>query len=131
MKSSRLAVGITLLGAAVACTDNRAPLAPPQFARTALTSSLTDQAALGKLIFFDENLSLNSNQSCASCHAPEAGWTGALSSTNAHGAVYEGSVPGAFGARKPPSSAYATQSPILHLSGAKKHAVFTGGMFWD
>ena len=131
MKSSRLAVGITLLGAAVACTDNRAPLAPPQFARTALTSSLTDQAALGKQIFFDQGLSANQNQSCATCHAPEAGWTGGLSSTNANGAVYEGSVQGLFGNRKPPSSAYATQSPILSLSVGKKDALFIGGMFWD
>jgi cytochrome c peroxidase len=45
--------------------------------------------------------------------------------------VYEGSIPGAFGARKPPSSAYATQSPIFSLSGPKKHALFVGGMFWD
>ncbi|HMA42286.1 MAG TPA: cytochrome c peroxidase, partial [Gemmatimonadales bacterium] len=132
MKTSRLAIGIALLGAAVACIDNRVPVSPPQANLVEGSPSITaDLAALGKLIFFDENLSLNSNQSCASCHAPEAGWTGALSSTNAHGAVYEGSVPGAFGARKPPSSAYATQSPILHLSGVKKHAVFTGGMFWD
>ena len=131
MKSSRLAVGITLLGAAVACTDNRAPLAPPQFARTALTSSSTDQAALGKQIFFDQTLSANQNQSCASCHAPEAGWTGAQSAVNAHGAVYEGSVTGLFGNRKPPSSAYATQSPVFGLQTEKGGALFVGGMFWD
>ena len=133
MKSSRLAIGITLLGAVVACIDNRVPVSPPQanLIGSALPSNTADLAPLGKSIFFDQNLSLNDNQSCASCHAPEAGWTGALSSTNAHGAVYEGSIPGAFGARKPPSSAYATQSPIFHLSGVGKHAVFTGGMFWD
>lgn len=28
-------------------------------------------AALGRAIFFDDNLSLNRNQSCASCHAAE------------------------------------------------------------
>lgn len=133
MKSSRLAIGITLLGAVVACIDNRVPVSPPHanLIGSALPSNTADLAPLGKSIFFDQNLSLNGNQSCASCHAPEEGWTGALSSTNAHGAVYEGSIPGAFGARKPPSSAYATQSPIFHLSGVKKQAVFTGGMFWD
>ena len=88
----------------------------------------TAKETLGKLIFFDENLSLNSNQSCATCHAPEAGWTGPTSFINEHGAVYEGSIPGAFGDRKPPSSAYATQSPILHVD---KKGVFVGGNFWD
>jgi len=37
---------------------------------------LTDKQQLGKSIFFDKNLSINSNQSCAACHGPEAGWTG-------------------------------------------------------
>ena len=90
--------------------------------------TLTDKEQLGKDIFFDQNLSLNGNQSCATCHAPEAGWTGPDSEINAGGAVYEGSIPGAFGDRKPPSSAYATQSPILHVD---KKGVFVGGNFWD
>ena len=89
---------------------------------------LTAKETLGKFIFFDENFSANKNQSCATCHDPKAGWTGADSSINAHGAVYEGSIPGAFGNRKPPSSAYATQSPILHVD---KKGLFTGGNFWD
>lgn len=131
MKSSRLAVGIMLLGAAVACSDDRVPVGPPQFARTAVTSNAVGQTAVGRQIFFDENLSVGGNQSCATCHAPEAGWTGGFSSTNANGAVYEGSVQGLFGNRKPPSSAYATQSPILSLSVGKKDALFIGGMFWD
>jgi len=90
--------------------------------------ALTPQEELGKSIFFDQNLSINSNQSCASCHSPLAGWTGGDSAINSHGAVYEGSIPGRFGNRKPPSAAYATQSPILHrmTSGA-----FMGGNFWD
>ncbi len=45
-----------------------------------------------------------------------------------HGAVYEGSIPGAFGDRKPPSSAYATFSPILYVD---KKGTFVGGNFWD
>lgn len=90
--------------------------------------TLTDSQQLGKSLFFDENLSVNKNQSCATCHAPEAGWVGALGSINAHGAVYEGSIAGAFGDRKPPSAAYATQSPILHVD---KKGTFVGGNFWD
>jgi cytochrome c peroxidase len=94
-------------------------------------TTLTPEEQLGKFIFFDENLSINANQACAVCHAPEAGWTGPLPEINAHGAVYEGSIPDRFGNRKPPSSAYATQSPILHYVIEKKEALFIGGNFWD
>lgn len=90
--------------------------------------ALTPEEQLGKSIFFDENLSIKLNQSCASCHAPEVGWTGPDSVINAQGSVYEGSIPGRFGARKPPSSAYATQSPIFHMD---KKGLFVGGNFWD
>ncbi len=90
--------------------------------------NLTPKEQLGKAIFFDPNLSLNNNQACASCHAPEAGWTGPDTNINLHGSVYEGSIPGMFGNRKPPSAAYATLSPILHLD---KKGDFVGGNFWD
>ncbi len=94
--------------------------------------ALTPQEELGKSIFFDDNLSINNNQSCAACHGPGAGWTGPASAINAAGSVYEGSVPGLFGNRKPPSSAYATPSPILHyVIQKKKEALFIGGNFWD
>jgi cytochrome c peroxidase len=93
--------------------------------------ALTAQEELGKSIFFDDNLSINNNQSCAACHAPEAGWTGPDGAINAGGAVYEGSIPGRFGNRKPPSSAYATPSPILDYVIEKKQALFIGGNFWD
>lgn len=91
-------------------------------------STLTDVEQLGKSIFFDTNLSIKLSQSCASCHDPEVGWTGPLSDTNAHGSVYEGSIPGRFGDRKPPSAAYATLSPIFHQD---KKGLFVGGNFWD
>ena len=89
---------------------------------------LTPKEELGKMLFFDENLSLNANQSCATCHAPEVGWTGPDSNLNAHGTVYEGSIPGAFGDRKPPAAAYGGNSPVLYQD---KKGVWVGGMFWD
>ena len=92
------------------------------------SSQLSPTEELGKDIFFDINLSANANQSCASCHGPEVGWTGPLSEVNAHGAVYEGSISGEFGNRKPPSAAYATLSPIFHTD---KKGLFVGGNFWD
>lgn len=90
---------------------------------------LTPVQELGKRIFFDTNLSLKRNQSCAACHAPEAGWTGPDSSLNVKGAVYPGSVAERFGNRKPPSAAYAAQSPVLRYDPKEK--VFVGGAFWD
>lgn len=93
--------------------------------------ALTPIEQLGKSIFFDANLSLNQNQSCAACHAPEVGWTGPDAAINETGTVYEGSNPGVFGNRKPPSSAYATFSPVLHAFIQKKQTLFVGGNFWD
>lgn len=98
---------------------------------TTTAAELKPKEDLGKSIFFDENLSINNNQSCASCHGLDVGWTGPDSEFNLHGSVYEGSVPGRFGNRKPPSSAYATPSPILHYVLDKKEALFIGGNFWD
>jgi len=91
-------------------------------------AQLSPMEDLGKSIFFDQDLSINLNQSCAGCHGPDVGWTGPDNYTNAHGAVYEGSIPGRFGNRKPPSAAYATLSPIFHQD---KSGLFVGGNFWD
>jgi cytochrome c peroxidase len=82
---------------------------------------------LGDEIFEDEDLSINNNQSCASCHDDAWGSTGPDSFINAHGAVYEGSIPTAFGDRKPPETDYATLSPVLHLD----KGTWVGGNFWD
>jgi cytochrome c peroxidase len=101
------------------------------FATAGFAQSLTSKEQLGKSIFFDENLSFNSNLSCASCHSPDTGFTGPQSMTNAHGTVYEGSISGRFGNRKPPSAAYATLSPILDYIMEKKEALFSGGNFWN
>ena len=88
---------------------------------------LTPQQQLGKKLFFDTNLSDPGGQSCAVCHGSAVGWTGPDQAINAAGAVYEGAVPGRFGNRKPPASAYAGDSPILYYDGTK----WVGGMFWD
>ena len=98
-------------------------------AGTSAQVGLSPQEELGKALFFDENLSLNENQSCATCHAPEAGWAGPDSDINAHGSVYEGSIPGAFGDRKPPTSAYGGDSPVLYFDAGS--GLWIGGMFWD
>ena len=89
---------------------------------------LTDQEELGKLIFFDKKLSIRNNQSCASCHSPDVGWTGPIPGINKHGAVYFGSVHTRFGNRKPPTAAYGGDSPVLYQEA---DGTWVGGMFWD
>ncbi len=118
-----------LLALGIAACADREPAAPagPELKKVTPPPADADLVALGKAIFFDENLSLNANQSCATCHDPNWGWTGPNASLNAGGAVYEGSIAGAFGGRKPPTSAYATVSPIFHFDGE----LFIGGNFWD
>ena len=71
-------------------------------AGTALAGQLTPKEQLGQLIFNDEKISINKNQSCAACHGPAVGWTGPDEHINKHGAVYEGSISGRFGNSKPP-----------------------------
>jgi len=112
----------------VACTAVGVGVLLVALVISAAAQSLTPEQQLGKSIFFDENLSINQNQSCATCHDPAWGWTGADSVINAHGSVYEGSIPGRFGDRKPPSAAYATLSPIFYQD---KKGLFVGGNFWD
>jgi cytochrome c peroxidase len=87
-------------------------------------------AELGDKIFDDVNLSINRNQGCNACHSSAWGFTGPDEDVNAHGAVYEGSIPGRFGDRKPPSSAYSTLSPVFAFV-REAGGLFVGGNFWD
>lgn len=107
------------------------PLVAWVVAAIVITPALAADALvdLGRAIFFDAALSGPPGQSCGSCHGQQAGWTGPDSEINAKGAAYEGATHGRFGNRKPPSSAYATVSPPLHLDPEENH--FVGGNFWD
>jgi len=104
-------------------------LASVQPTQALATPPLTPIEQLGKFLFFDQNLSMNGNQSCATCHDPSVGYTGPNSTINAHGAVYPGSDPTLFGNRKPPSAAYAGDSQPLRFDSAS--GTWIGGMFWD
>jgi len=90
---------------------------------------LSDIEELGKELFFDENLSTPPGQSCATCHDPEVGFTGPNSQINASWAVYPGAVFPRFGNRKPPTAAYAGDSPVLYYDAGDE--AWVGGMFWD
>ncbi len=96
---------------------------------TSAQDTLTPKEELGKLLFFDNNLSTPPGQACAVCHAPETGFTGPDSEINAAGTVYPGAVHTRFGNRKPPNSSYGGESPVLYYDEADE--VWIGGMFWD
>jgi cytochrome c peroxidase len=92
-------------------------------------SSSGEVTLLGKLILFDENLSVNRNEACAFCHMPETGFSGPVSALNATTVSYPGSVRTRFGKRKPQTHSYASYTPVLHYNGLQQD--FVGGAFWD
>ena len=112
---------------------DEAALAPesPDATRPAATLMSTDTGieALGRELYFDKSLSRNGNESCAECHDPKFGFTGPKVAVNKGGAVYAGSFRQRFGARKPPSAAYATFAPIFYFDAAE--GLWLGGNFWD
>ena len=84
--------------------------------------ALTDQEQVGKMLYFDENLSEPAGQACASCHHPDFGFA----DPDRHLPVSEGVIPGRFGNRNSPSAAYAMFFPIFTLKSG-----IQGGQFWD
>jgi cytochrome c peroxidase len=93
---------------------------PPVVQRTAM---------LGKLLFYDKQLSVHRNEACAFCHMPEAGFTGPIAELNDTTAAYPGSVRTRFSQRKPQTIAYAAFAPALHYNSGQGD--FVGGNFWD
>lgn len=96
---------------------------------------------LGKHVFFD-NISDPDGQSCASCHAPEAGWTSPNSQINVGSVVVPGAVSHRSGNRKPPTVAYTSSAQNFGVSqfstrGPKECEkekfgwLCQGGLFWD
>jgi len=81
---------------------------------------------LGEALFFDENLSLDRGQSCASCHDPEYGFADPRRA--ADGAFSLGDDGVSLGDRNAPSASYAAFVPSFHQT---KEGVWVGGMFWD
>jgi cytochrome c peroxidase len=98
-------------------------------ATSATADELTPLEELGKNLLIDTALSTPPVQSCATCHAPDVGFTGPDSLINATQAVYPGAVFARFGNRKPPTIAYGGESPVLYYD--EDQEVWIGGMFWD
>lgn len=100
-------------------------LAALAYAPAAFSGDLTPKEELGKLLYFDENLSEPAGQSCASCHEPDFGFV----DPDSHLPVSEGVIPGLFGGRNSPMSAYAMYAPVFHFDD--EEGLWIGGQFWD
>ena len=85
---------------------------------------------LGKDMLYDITLSNPSGYACATCHVPEAGFTGPSSIVNLISGTMPGVVPGRFSNRKPQSYVYAAFAPVGPFFIAPK-GVWIGGTFWD
>jgi len=103
-------------------------LAAPSALSAGELSAMQD---LGKALFFDANLSVNRNMSCASCHDPAYGFGSPVEGVHGGGSVVEGSVSGRFGNRKPPTAAYAANAPVFHHTIEDGSVLFVGGAFVD
>lgn len=87
--------------------------------------SLSPKETLGKMIFFDTNLSEPAGQSCASCHSPTSGFA----DPDRNLPVSEGVIPGNFGARNALSNSYVRFTPSFDIGATPQDTI--GGLFWD
>jgi cytochrome c peroxidase len=117
-----------------ACQDGPVPAEPvvPSLAKGGKgggppPSPSGDIIALGGFLFQDTDLSVNQNQSCQSCHEPSQGFAAPLTGVTTRGSVVQGSQPGQFGDRKPPSAMLVNWAPPFSVSGRNA----SGGTFWD
>ena len=101
---------------------------------TTLSDNSAAMIELGRKLFFDTDLSNQSNQSCATCHDPAAGFADPRVTKDAP--VSEGSVGGDFGDRNAPTAAYASFAPSFGTVAAgdqtpETDSKYQGGQFLD
>lgn len=85
------------------------------------------EVQLGAALYFDENLSANRNQSCASCHSPTNGFV----DTSTNELTKSGSLGSdgqSIGDRNAPSAGYASLIPAF---SKKANGEYVGGQFHD
>jgi cytochrome c peroxidase len=103
-------------------------LAVALLATSGTCAALSYEEELGKLLYFDTNLSTPAGQSCASCHEPSAGFAG----PNNGLPVSQGVLPqNRFGNRNSPTAAYAAYSPDFGTITEDGETLYAGGQFWD
>ena len=100
------------------------------YSQLALAGGGADQKErLGKLLYFDTDLSINKNQACASCHTPPGFVDPANVADPVNSVVSLGSDTSLNGGRNAPSAAYAAFSPFFQWNSVE--GLYIGGQFWD
>ncbi len=89
------------------------------------SEEMNKKEKLGEILFFDTNLSINENMSCATCHSPETGFIDPDSDIP----VSEGSHSSLFGNRNSPTVTYALFVPPFHYD--EEEGLYKGGLFLD
>ena len=86
---------------------------------------LTPKEELGKLLFFEKQLSDPAGQDCADCHDPDL----AFADRNSGLPVSKGVITGRYGNRNDMPVAYSSFVPPLHKDTVEN--IWIGGLFWD
>jgi len=95
-----------------------------------LTGSGYDMVrTLGKLLNYDEKMSVVQNRACAFCHMPYAGFSGPIPSVNLTMVAYPGSFQFRAGKRTAQRYTYSPWFPVLQFNETQQ--LFFGGNFWD
>jgi cytochrome c peroxidase len=113
-------VGLSMVGVAAALSVGTASMAAGN-----REGGYTQEESLGRMLYFDKNLSNPPGQACAACHLPQAGFADPDQGLP----VSEGVIAGRFGGRNSPTSGYASFSPVFSKDPATGE--YVGGQFWD
>jgi cytochrome c peroxidase len=84
---------------------------------------------LGKLLNFDQNMSLFRNEACGFCHMPYVAFSGPIPSVNLTMIAYPGTVHYRAGKRTAQRYTYSPDFPVLEYNTTQ--GAFFGGNFWD
>lgn len=95
---------------------------------SALMAENMKKEDLGRILFFDVNLSKNRTQSCATCHNPNAGFVDDRDNGVKKMASL-GDDGKSLGDRQAPTASYSKFSPAFHFD--EKAKKYVGGQFWD
>lgn len=88
-------------------------------------SGLSDSALVGKLLFFDKNLSEPIGVSCATCHSPMSGFSDPRHTSFSEGSAHQ------KGTRNANAISYMTFAPNRRAELVRGIWETVGGFFWD
>jgi len=117
--SGRISPNMAQIAVMVVASTTPTPIPDPNPPVPTVDGTIAD---LGRLLFFDTNLSEPPGQACATCHEPSTAWI----DPNQNLPVSVGILANAFGVRNAPSVAYAFLMPDFVGGFIPK-----GGQFWD